>query len=313
MEAQNNSTVVSTFFTETYAFYLDLFLLSAWRWAPEDVEFYVFAYNVHEETLNEKKEKFRLYPIKWFSDNDSDEVICSLLRLSPEAVQLLKEKSDRSDAYFSGEHLYKVFVSVEKRYRWVIESTRTAFANGAERLFHADVDVYFRSPNFLNRGLFRSAINIFFRRVTPATMKVVGGLIWFSKDRYLDARLAEWEAAICEVPIHKRWKDFGQEVIYSSLTHYNEATGVCDLSERNIFSFSKKMEKGADAWLTSNSVLLNDARLRNIDTVNHSDLAQMLGWLDFGMGGLHGNMRVRSVRIQKGEQVMLAPHLLFER
>lgn len=118
-------------------------------------------------------------------------------------------------------YLYKIFISVNKRYRSMDGVVDQAKHSGYKYLLHVDIDIYFRS-RFLESLLEimeEYDFVIYMNKAKSHTAKVLGAFLGFNLQNNIDFFVKQWMKEIDSVPFYERWKGFGQSVLWFAIQH----------------------------------------------------------------------------------------------
>lgn len=153
-------------------------------------------------------------------------------------------------------YLYKIFISVNQRYRNMDKVIDYARESGYGLLLHSDADIYFRdSMDNLFEIIENHDFTILFRDRQEHRLKVLGGLLGFNLNNNIDHFIEIWMSEIDKVPFKERWMGFGQSVLWFALQKCNELD-VADLGTIDKApKFSKAFEAEKEIWLGNSKVI----------------------------------------------------------
>ena len=153
-------------------------------------------------------------------------------------------------------YLFKIFVSVNQRYRSMDKVINDARNNGYELLLHSDADMYIRKPiNNLFQIMEKHDVTLLLRNMETHRLKVFGGLLGFNLKANIDPFLNTWMNEIDKVKFKERWMGFGQSVIWFALEK-SENLNVGNLNNiPDAPKFSKTFDKEHEIWLGNSKVL----------------------------------------------------------
>lgn len=152
-------------------------------------------------------------------------------------------------------YLYKLYISVDKRYKLIQHIINEARRHNFDYLLHMDIDNYFRGP-FLEKLLAAAKncdIAIYSNDINSHTKKYWGGLIYFNLHGSIDPFVSQWMYELHRYDLTSRWKGFGQSAINFAIEKSN-GIEIADLSKlEDGPKRSNSFDKNADIWRSSNS------------------------------------------------------------
>lgn len=165
-----------------------------------------------------------------------------------------KNEIERGDVNETN-YLYKIFISVNQRYRNMYKVINDARSNGFDYVIHSDIDLYFRKKfNGLFKIMERNDFAAFYRNEKNHNLKILGAFLVFNLKNDIDIFIDKWMEIIDSVPFLKRWKGFGQSALWMATENTKSKTKIVDLSTcKNAPNYSKNFDINADIWLNSNS------------------------------------------------------------
>lgn len=170
-------------------------------------------------------------------------------------------------------YLFKIFISVNQRYRSMDEVIAEAIDSGFTYLIHSDVDAYFRRRlDCLFNILETNDLAAFFRNRSKSQEKILGAFLAFNLKGNIREFVTEWMKQIDAVPFRSRWRGFGQSALWYAAQNTKGSVRVADLSAYNGIYYSQMFEKKAHFWLGSNSIS------------SRNDVPLKRGWSDFKKG-----------------------------
>ena len=249
-------TLLHTFATAGYLPWLELLLESVWFHSADTIDIRVDALNLASADVERLE---TTYPNLDLRNRElSDEQIAG--EIGVPTSQLLAWKSQIEDARVSNRNfLYKVFISVNQRYRAMDRVIREARDAGYDGLVHADADLYVRtdlSKSPLIQEILRNDVSLYINDSLIALQhhrKVLGAFLCFNLGGNIDPFIDTWMSEIDRVPFLKRWKGYGQSVLWYAI---NEVEGVRirDLNAiADSFKPSRRFEPDGDIWFASNT------------------------------------------------------------
>ena len=110
---------------------------------------------------------------------------------------------------------YKIYISVDKRYRMLDEIIQYAKDQNYSYLLHLDIDNYLRTQFIENliSVVKDYDIGIFINNSEEHTKKYWGGFICFNLTGNIDDFIYNWMHEIDKYDLKNRWKDFGQSAL----------------------------------------------------------------------------------------------------
>jgi hypothetical protein len=190
----------------------------------------------------------------------NDEDIAAEIEASPDELQAWRsqiEAARTTDRNF----WYKIYISVSRRYRALDEVINYARKEGYKILVHADSDLYVRSDlstSALIDAMRRHDVGFYVNDSLTSLLhirKVLGAFLCFNLEGSIDPFVDRWMSEIDRVPFVKRWKGFGQSVLWYTKNSV-EGVRMLDLNSINDrFSYSRRFNNKADMWFGSNSKL----------------------------------------------------------
>lgn len=156
---------------------------------------------------------------------------------------------------------FKLFISVDQRYRSLQSVAAEAKERGYDYLIHSDVDVYLRRPlHRLLEIIDRHDISVFLRETDLHRMKALGAFLGLNLKGNVDAFLERWMREIDAVPLGERWRGFGQSALWFAIEKSHDIR-LADLTTiPDGPRYSKRFDKKADLWLTSNSKVIGPVK-----------------------------------------------------
>lgn len=282
-----NKILLHTFATAGYQEWLRLLLTSAWYHSGDSLDVWADTMNLASAEISSLRS---LHPNARFRNEDvSDRRIADMLSVTLSEVQNWKRQIE--DGRVSGRnYLYKVLISVSKRYRSLEKVITEARDSGYDLLIHADSDLYLRTDitrSALVDTAFGYDICMYVNDGIGAllhTRKVLGAFLVFNLRADLDRFVRNWMLEIDRTPLRHRWKGFGQSVLWYAM-NLTPKVDVCNLySISDEFSYSRRFDPEADVWLGSNSKL-KLMKLRRKLGVNallgRADRSRQKCWKDF--------------------------------
>lgn len=249
-------TLVHTFATEGYLPWLELLLESLWVHSREKLAVRADTLNLSDEDTDRLQQT---YPnLELHNQNLSDPDIANELGVSED--ELAGWKGEIEDGRVSDRnYLYKIFISVSRRYRALDGVIAKAKEDGYEVLIHTDSDLYVRSDladSALVDTIREHDVSFYVNEgALLHTRKILGAFLCFNLTGNIDEFVRAWMGEIDQVPFFDRWKGFGQSVLWYAM---NGTSGVdiYDLNSiRDRFKHSRYFDADADMWFGSNSKL----------------------------------------------------------
>lgn len=144
--------------------------------------------------------------------------------------EIIKKYKNEVETYSSNSTnvIWKLYISVEDRYRSCLPKVFQEYKNKEDYLLHTDIDLYFRG-NMKNLFDFVRShdISIRFRPKAIENNRywrcVLGNMIGLKLNDNVEKFLTTWHKKIDEVPLHKKPKGYGQSSFYYAyLEHTND-------------------------------------------------------------------------------------------
>ena len=172
-------------------------------------------------------------------------------------------------------YLFKIYISVNQRYRnmqYVIEEAKN---NKFKYLIHSDIDAYFRKnfDGFLNTLNTYDFAAYFRNKYKNSREKILGAFLAFNLEGNIDKFVAEWMRQIDAVQFRHRWRGFGQSALWYATENTKNDVKIINLSAHDHAPvYSQMFKKAAHFWLGSNSIS------------SRKDTPLNKGWKDFKKG-----------------------------
>lgn len=177
------------------------------------------------------------------------------LELDEETVRQWQEQIAAGRVDNSNFH-YKLFITVDKRFRSIPDIAENARAAGYDLLVHTDVDLYVRGS--LERTLQITQnydVGMYFRLNKDDRMKALAAFMVFNLNGSLNDFFANWKRQIDAVHPKNRWRDFGQSSLWYAIEESTNTRFADFTTIEKAARHSKTFEQDADIWLNSNSVI----------------------------------------------------------
>ncbi len=258
-----------TFTTEAYMPWAELYLESLRRVYGDGVQVRMDTLNVSDESLqvlNQINSKLDLH-------NHREDHVHAACELGLDAQTFQHWKTDVETGNVTPDnYLYKIYISVNKRYRNLQQVLHEAQQAGFKYVIHSDVDIYFRHKlDGLLKILEANDFAAYFRSGAKSQEKVLGAFLGFNLSPQTDVFLSEWMQQIDAVPFHQRWRGFGQSVLWYASEKSQDLVRIADLSNHEKAPvYSQMFAQEADFWLGSNSISFNSQKT-----------PLLLAWKDF--------------------------------
>lgn len=260
-------SLLHSFATAGYLPWLDLLLESAWVHSGPQLAVRVDALNLDPVDVERLT---ALYPnLDLRNRRISDAEIAAEIGIAEE--RLARWKAEIEDTRVSDRNfLYKVFISVNMRYRTMDAVIAEAREAGYGVLVHADADIYLRNDltqSALVDEMSRHDVG-FYVNDDPVSLnhhrKVLGALLAFNLRGNIDPFVERWMAEIDRVPFLNRWKGFGQSVLFYAMNGVDDVA-VCDLNSiGDRFRARQEFRDEADMWLGSNTKMISTRILKKL-------------------------------------------------
>lgn len=176
-------------------------------------------------------------------------------RLKVDLPTLERWKQEIEEGVVTNENFHwKILMSVEERYRSLSAIALEARDKGFKKLFHSDIDMYFRKPlDGMWSLLSDHDIAILFRPEMPERAKVLGALIGFQLTDAAMEFLECWDGVIDEIPTHEKPIGYGQTSFYRAHLKQKDNARWCDLGTTSLApKMSKTQESDAEIWVGNN-------------------------------------------------------------
>lgn len=246
-------TLVHTFTNETYFPWAEMFLE-----AVRIQHGYDFAVRVDVYNVSEKKRDFlrRVFPLNIYDQGSGYHELAEQQGVGMETVEEWRDQIAQgtvTDTNFP----FKLFMSVDKRYRNLYEVVKTARDQGYEYVIHTDIDVYIHRPLHDMLDLMKEYdVGLYFRpHAEGHHRKTLGAFVVFRLTDETEHYVQQWMNEIDAVPKTERWIGFGQSTQYFAIGK-SPGTRFADFSKlEKAPKYSKSYSKNAHLWLNSNSVM----------------------------------------------------------
>lgn len=266
-----DNVLFHTFTTRGYLHWADLYIESLRYLYGSDINIRIDSLNLqvyHKELLRHIHSNVDLR-----NANKSSVDCASELNISKERFERWKSEIE-AGKITEENNLYKIYISVNQRYRNMYSVINEAREEGYDYLIHSDVDLYFRKDiSYIFKLLKESEFAIYFRNRPSSQHKILGALLAFNlkENNNLDIFMSEWMDQIDKVPFKKRWRNFGQSVLWHTIENTKNDVNIVDLnSVKNAPKYSHVFNKKAHIWLNSNCF--------SIDPIN---TPRVISWNDF--------------------------------
>lgn len=266
-QREHPRTILHSFATAGFLPWLELLLESAWTHSGPRLSVRVDGLNLDSADVERLEAS---YPNLCVHNREmTDEQIAAEVGVTPEQLGVWKaeiEDTRVSDRNF----LYKVFISVNMRYRIMDTVLAEARRDGFDVLVHSDADIYLRTDltqSGLVEEMTRSDVGIYVND-TPVALnhhrKVLGALLAFNLRGNIDPFVARWMAEIDRVPFLRRWKGYGQSALWYAINGV-DGVKVCDLNSIwDSFQARQELREDAHMWLGSNTRMISTRILKKL-------------------------------------------------
>lgn len=247
-------TLVHSFITDTYLPWAELFLESLRISQNRIFDVRIDTYNVSE---NQKELLKNIYPgIQIYDQGHGFEEIAKLHGVNMSTVNQWRTevaKGNTTDSNFP----FKLFITVDKRFKGLQNVVDSARQEGYQFVIHSDIDIYFRKTLVPMLEMMKHYdVGFYFRKEENLDrLKTLAAFMVFKTNAKSKSFLEQWIKEIDSVPIHKRWRGFGQSTQYYAA---EKCKNVCFADFTSVVGapvYSKTYEQKADFWLNSNSIL----------------------------------------------------------
>jgi len=251
-----SGVLLHTFATAAYLPWLELLLESVWLHSGDNLHVWVDTINVADVDLARMRERYSNVALR--NRSVSEVEMATELRISPK--QLYSWKLEVANTHVNHRNfLYKVFISVNQRYRRLDQVIAEATKAGYDTLIHADADLYVRtdlSKSVLVEEVSHHDVSAYINDSAAALQhhrKVFGAFLCFNLKSHIHLFVETWMSEIDRVPLSVRWKGYGQSVLFYAMNERRE-TDVFDLNKiEGRFRASRSFAKDAHIWFGSNA------------------------------------------------------------
>lgn len=248
--------LLHTFTTAGYLPWLEVLLESAWLHSGERLDIRVDAMNLADGDVSRLRETYPHLDLR--NQHLSDADIAAMIGIAEE--RLSAWKAEIEDARVTDRNfLYKVFISVNQRYRAMDEVIADAKAAGYDALIHADADLYVRADltrSALAEEIMHHDLSLYVNDSLVALQhhrNVLGAFLCFNLRGNIDSFVNTWMAEIDRVPFLNRWKGYGQSALFYAINRAKDVD-VFDLNAiADRFRPSRRFEEDAHIWFGSNT------------------------------------------------------------
>lgn len=252
-DKKTSKTLVHTFANETYLPWTEMFLEAVRIQHGYDFDVWMDVYNVSED-----KKRFleRIYPLTICDQGNGYAELAEQQGVSLETVYEWRDQvagGITTETNFP----FKLFMSVDKRYRNLYEVVRKARAQGYKYVIHSDIDIYIRRPLTDMLELMKEYdVGFYFRHHEEKHQrKTLGAFLVFHLTDGAEQYVKCWMDEIDAVSKKERWIGFGQSTQYFAYKK-SSTTRFADFSKLDEAPrYSKSYNKDAHLWLNSNSVM----------------------------------------------------------
>lgn len=264
-----------TVVTEGYIAWAELYIEALRSIYGDDVPIRIDAFNISHESekfLRKSHGNLDLHTTyeTWEEISDNTNVNINKLLLWKEEI----EHGRINDENF----WYKIYITVNQRYRRMLHIVDDTIRKGYDFLLHTDVDLYLRNrlDNFLE-NIYDSNIDFaaYFRDTSKCIYKILGAFLVIRLNQNINIFMKEWMAQIDNYPYAKRWRGFGQSVIWYAYQNTKDKLNIADIHEINDAPvYSKKFDIKSDIWLNSNSFIKSNSIKSLPRAISWEDLKQ---------------------------------------
>jgi hypothetical protein len=248
----NKQIMVHSYVTDGYMDYAELFLESLKIAYNEEIHVKIDSCNLSEDKIDRLRKIYNNIDIR--NKNIDYEILSNNLNVELKTVLRWKKEIEMSRTTEKN-YLFKVFISVDQRYRSLDKVIDEAKKENYDYLLHLDIDIYFRKK-FIEKLITTMKnfdLGVYFNNSNEHAKKYWGGFICFNLKGSLDSFVHRWMSEIDKYPLQQRWKGFGQSVLYYAIEN-DEYLKIVNLSEdEKSPTRSNKFDVNADFWQGSNS------------------------------------------------------------
>ncbi len=250
--------LIQTFTTSGFIPWVETMLESLKATSGQAVDVRVDSVDLSPEEIQRIQGVYRNVTVRNIRTDDAD--LQKEIGISLEKLQ--QWKRDIENGHLSEKNfLYKIFISVNQRYRKMDQVIADAQADGYDLLLHCDADVFYRR-NILESPLLEELtrhdvafyVNNSMLVNTRHNRKLFGAFLCFNlKSPGPGEFIQAWMAEIDATPFLKRWRGFGQSVLYYVWNSRRDIRYLDLFSLKDRFRMSRKFGPEADIWFGSNA------------------------------------------------------------
>ncbi|MEX2489687.1 MAG: hypothetical protein WD356_09210 [Pseudomonadales bacterium] len=257
---KETNALFHSFTTGGYAAWGELFLESLRAVYGSNLNVWIDGLNLSEHQITVLENTYK--DVRVVNEIENDKTVEEVIGTNAEDIHRWMNEIEMGIT--TGENFkYKLYMSVNKRYRNLGSVIKDAGDMGYKYFVHTDIDLYFRHE--IN-GVFDILDNhdaaFYFRPAADHTYAVLGAFLAFRLNANTIRFVDEWMAQIDKVPFKERWRGFGQSVLFFTYEKVGSGVSVADLSSiEQAPKISKKFEPNAHIWMNSNSLTFGNIKL----------------------------------------------------
>lgn len=213
----------------------------------EDIKIILDTRDLNEKQQNVLKKKYKNLEIR--NDTINIKKVAKKAGVDKEVLKKYKKEVEDQSANNTNA-IWKLYISVEDRYRSCLNKVFQEYKNKEDYLLHTDIDFYFRKNikeiiDFIKKH----DISIRFRpKAIERDMHwrcVLGNMIGLKLDDKVEKFLYTWQNKIDKLPLHKKPKGYGQSSFYYAYLEHIDDFSWGDIPKNLI---PKNKDENAYIW-----------------------------------------------------------------
>lgn len=217
--------IIHSYFTDGMYENAQLFL-DSFKWHNgEDIKIILDSRDINEKQIKNLKKRYGNLEIRNKSININK--VAEKAGISVNDIKKFKKEIE-TDSVSKNNKVWKLYISVEERYRDAVYSVFSDYKDIEDYLFHMDIDFYFRKNiQDIMEFIKEHDISIRFRKKAIEKKRynrcVLGNMIGLKLSDDVENFLKTWHKKINAVPLSDKQKGFGQaSFYYAYLDHRNK-------------------------------------------------------------------------------------------